>query len=140
MKKLAASLLFSLAVLAPVHAAEDVAAKREATMKSVGQSFKALAAIAKGASFDAALVSQNSQTIASNFETFGSLFDAGTEQASKQASPLIWTERSEFDQIRTDAIAAARALASTDEAGFKQAFGQLGASCKSCHTKFRLQE
>lgn len=140
MKKFSVCAVLTLCLLglSGAIAQADVAAEREKTMKEVGASMKALAEIAKGAPYDAALVKKNASSMAANFEIFGSLFEAGTETASKSSSPEIWTDRAGFEKVRQDAMAAATALADSDEAGFKDAFQSVAASCKSCHSKFRI--
>jgi cytochrome c556 len=113
---------------------------REATMKEVGKAMKALAEIAKGAPYDAAIVDQNTAAMATAFEKFGTLFPAGSETASKAASPDIWANMDDFNTLRTNAQTAAIAVKTSGEAGFKAAFGELAASCKACHTKYRLAD
>ncbi len=122
------------AVLA--NAGED----REATMKEVGKAMKALAEIAKGAPYDAATVEQNTASMVTAFEKFGTLFPAGSETASKASSPDIWANMDDFKTLLTNAQTAAITVKSSGEAGFKAAFGELGASCKACHTKYRLAD
>lgn len=114
--------------------------EREATMKEVGKAMKALAEIAKGAPYDAAIVEQNTAAMATAFEKFGTLFPAGSETASKASSPDIWANLDDFNTLRTNAQTAAIAVKTSGEAGFKAAFGELGASCKACHTKYRLAD
>ena len=113
---------------------------REATMKEVGKSMKALAEIAKGAAYDAAIVEQNTTAMATAFEKFGTLFPAGSETASKAASPDIWANMEDFNTLRTNAQTAALNVQTSGQDGFKAAFGELAATCKACHTKYRLAD
>lgn len=135
------STFLSAALLATASAAmADVGPERGATMKEVGKAMKALAEIAKGAPFDAAMVSASAASLETNFLKFGTLFPVGSETASKAASPDIWTNPKDFDNLRTKAQSAATKLISVDEAGFKAAFGELAGTCKACHTKYRISE
>ena len=54
------------------------------------------------------------------------------------AKDEVWTDRVGFDAAGGKYAAAFGALkATTDEAGFKAAFGDFGGSCKGCHDTFR---
>ncbi len=54
------------------------------------------------------------------------------------AKPEIWTDAKGFEAASTAAYTAMVALkATTDEAGFKAAFGAVGKSCQDCHKSFR---
>ena len=142
MKRLAAAML-SLALLGGAAAtayAVDVDAQRESIMKEMGKTMKGLAAIAKGqAPFDANSVKAGGELIVKDLETFGTLFDPGTEtNASEGPAPEIWTDRAGFDAARNNAITAAQKLAMADEAGFGDALKELGGTCAACHKKYRL--
>ena len=135
------SAALSLAMLGSATAVfAGVGEDREATMKEVGKAMKALAEIAKGAPYDAAIVEQNTASMATAFEKFGTLFPPGSETASKASSPDIWANMDDFNTLRTNAQTAAIAVKTSGEAGFKTAFGELAASCKACHTKYRLAD
>jgi cytochrome c556 len=139
MRRFVASTLIIAALAVPVLA--DVGTDREDTMKSIGGAIKALSGIVKGTdAFDPAMVAANSDKIVTGLQKFGTLFDPGTEQASKKASPDIWTNRAEFDAARENAIKAAQALTASNADNFKAAFLALGQSCKGCHEKFRLAD
>jgi cytochrome c556 len=113
---------------------------REATMKEVGKAMKALAEIAKGAPYDAAIVEQNTTAMAAAFEKFGTLFPAGSETASKASSADIWANMDDFNTLRTNAKDAALKVQTSGPDGFKAAFGELAGTCKACHTKYRLAD
>lgn len=142
MKRLAAAVL-SIVVLGGVAAQSfaDVADDREALMKEIGRTIKSLSEIAKGAApYDAATVKAGGELIQANLTKFGTLFDAGTEGASKTSRPEIWSDRAGFDAARENAIKAAAALAAADAAGLKAALGAMGGTCKACHEKYRLAD
>ncbi len=125
----------SLAVVAA-----DAYQDRHMTMEMVGDAMKPLGAMAKKAApFDAAVVKANATTIADSLKKAQALFPAGSGGGESLAKPEIWTDAAGFEKGMKDAQAAAVALQSvSDEAAFGPALGALGASCKSCHDKFRL--
>lgn len=132
----------ALFALAGAAAAAGLGDEREATMKDIGKSMKALAEIQKGATaFDAATVKPLGEKIAADLEKFKGLFPAGSETADNKASPDIWKDPAGFEAARSKAADAATALAAvTDAAAFKTAFTDLGGACKNCHTKYRLAD
>lgn len=120
----------------------DAVADRQEAMKAVGDSMKALAAMAKGeAAFDAAAVKTNSETIAAKFEAAKSLFPDGSETGEKEtwAKAEIWSDKDTFLQILDTGIAEANNVAGVgDVAALGAALGGLGGKgCKACHEKFR---
>ena len=125
----------SLAVLAA-----DAFQDRHMAMETVGDAMKTLGAIAKKeAPFDAAVVKTNATAIAENLKTASALFPAGSGGGTSRAKAEIWTDAAGFDKAMKDAHAAAVALQSVaDEAAYRPALGALGASCKSCHDKYRI--
>ena len=125
----------SLAVVAA-----DAFQDRHMAMETVGDAMKTLGAIAKKeAPFDAAVVKANATTIAENLKTASTLFPAGSGGGQSRAKPEIWTDTAGFEKTMKDAHAAAVALQSVaDEAAYRPALGALGASCKSCHDKYRI--
>ena len=135
------------AALAVALAAASVAAEKEPiqarqdAMEAQGAAMKALGAIArKEAPFEAAVVRQNAETIASGLAAVAELFPEGSDRGAIEtwARPEIWANRADFDAKRTAAHAAATDLAAvTDEAAFAPALGRVGNACKSCHEKYR---
>ena len=125
----------SLAVLAA-----DAFHDRHMAMEAVGDAMKPLGTIAKKqAPFDAAVVKASATTIADNLKKAATLFPAGSGGGESKAKPEIWTDAAGFEKGMKDAHAAAVALQSVkDEAAFGPALGAVGASCKSCHDKYRL--
>lgn len=130
----ASAFAISIAAAAPI---ED----RQAAMKEVGDSMKALAQILQGKQeFDVAVVKSNADNMAEQFEKARELFPEGSDTGEKEtwAKPEIWQSNDEFVAVFDDAIDAAHAVAavnSMDE--LKAGMGKLGGTCKSCHEKFR---
>lgn len=124
----------SLAVVAA-----DAFHDRHMAMEAVGDAMKPLGAMAKKeAPFDAAVVKASATTIADNLQKAAALFPAGSGGGTSRAKAEIWTDAAGFEKAMKDAHAAAVALqAVKDEAAFGPALGAVGASCKSCHDKYR---
>ncbi len=125
----------SLAVVAA-----DAYQDRHMLMEQINDAMKPLGAIAKKqAPFDAEVVKASATTIAGNLEKAQALFPAGSGGGESRAKPEIWTDAAGFEKGMKEAHAAAVALQSVkDEASFAPALGAVGASCKSCHDKYRV--
>ena len=141
-KQAVAALVVALSVggAAVAVIAADAFHDRHMAMEAVGDAMKPLGAIAKKqAPFDAAVVNASATTIADNLKKAATLFPAGSGGGESKAKPEIWTDAAGFEKGMKDAHAAAVALQSVkDEAAFGPALGAVGASCKSCHDKYRL--
>ncbi|HEY5907570.1 MAG TPA: cytochrome c [Vicinamibacteria bacterium] len=137
---LAAGLSMAVAGLWGAALASDAAHERHEAMEAVGDSFKAMRAMAvKEAPFDAALVKKNATTIHEKLKEAHGLFPAGSGGGESRAKAEIWSDRANFDKAMKDAQAAAAAMAGvTDEAAFGAAMKTLGGGCKGCHDKYRL--
>jgi cytochrome c556 len=120
--------------------AADVVQERHMAMEAVGDAMGPLGAMAKKqAPFDAAVVKAKATAIADNLEKSVSLFPVGSGGGKSRAKPEIWSDAPGFEKEMKDSHAAAVALQSvSDEAAYGPALGALGASCKSCHDKYRL--
>jgi cytochrome c556 len=141
-KQAVASLVVALSVggVAVAVIAADAFHDRHMAMEAVGDAMKPLGAIAKKqAPFDAAVVKASATTIADNLKKAQALFPAGSGGGESRAKPEIWTDAAGFEKGMKEAHAAAVALQSvSDEAAYGPALGALGATCKSCHAKYRL--
>lgn len=129
----------TLTVAAAGAQAADPAHDRHEAMEAVGGAQKAIAAIVKkDAPFDAALVKKHAGTIADNLKAAAKLFPAGSGGGGSRAKAEIWSDPADFEKWFKDSQAAAVALQSVqDEAALAPALQALGATCKSCHDKYR---
>jgi cytochrome c556 len=137
--------LAALAVGGVTMADDDPVMARHMAMEQVGDAMKPLGGMARGqVPFDAAVVKKQATTIAENLDKAHGLFPAGSETSTahkSRAKAEIWAAGSDFPKLMKDAHQAALALAKvTDQAAFGPALKTLGASCKSCHDKYRLPE
>lgn len=136
-----APVLFVIAGLAAGVAFAGPIEDRQAGMKQVGKAMGAFAAIAKGeTAYDAATVKTNADSMLEGFKTAFANFTAGSENGPPEtyAKAEIWSDPEGFKAAEDAALKAVAAMAATtDEAGFKTALGELGQACKGCHSKFR---
>ena len=112
-------------------------------MKGIVGVMKKLAPVFKGeAAFEGEMVAMNGAMAAENFMKAKELFPEGSTEG--RALPVIWEQNDKFHGFFEDAISGAKAVeaagAAGDEAAFKEAFMQMGGSCKSCHETFRKPE
>jgi cytochrome c556 len=140
-KKLSAvalGLCISVVLVGAGFAAEN---EREATMKMVNGSVKALSTMAKSGTFDAAVAQKEGNAIAADFDHFKDLFPEGSEKQDDKALPNIWTDRAGFEEHRMNAKNAALAVAAaTDMDGFQTAMKTLGGACGACHKEYRAKD
>ena len=133
-------LLSSLAVFATASRA-DFADDREAAMKQVRRSYRALLDMARSDSFDAATAQESAAQIRDALAKFKDLFPEGSQAGDKLALPEIWSDPAGFERARQAADKAAADLAAVTAAeSYKPAFTALVSTCKSCHDKFVRKE
>ena len=125
-------------------AAADPLEQRQANMKERGQVMRILGPIAQGrADFDAATVNEALAKLETNAEAAAdtdALWPQGSDTGDTKASSAIWANFDDYkdrNQKYAEAVAAAAAAAPQDLAAFQAAFGPVGASCGSCHEKYR---
>lgn len=131
---------FSVAVFA----ADDVIAQRKALMKANGAAAKTASEMINGTTpFDAAAAAAAARKIASDLETFPTLFPEGSDQGDTTAAPAIWTNMDGFKAAAAKTVADANAAADAAAQGadaFKTAFAVVGGDCGSCHREFRIKK
>jgi cytochrome c556 len=120
----------------------DPIVDRQLLMKANNAASKVAFDMVKGTTpFDAAKAVEAMKTIASDMETFPTLFPEGSDQGDTKASPAIWENMDDFKalaaKLATDANAAADAAAGGLDA-FKTAFGAVGGDCGACHKQYRM--
>lgn len=120
----------------------DAYSDRSKAMKEVGGAMQAMGKMmADPSTFDGETVEEKANIIKVNLEKAKDLFPEGDIPDGSRAKETIWQENAEFMKLFDDGIAASEAVASAggdfDQEAFANAFGQLGKTCKGCHTKFR---
>lgn len=115
--------------------------KREATMKDYGNASKTIGSMLKDpATFNAATVKDAAAKL--NQDPWG-LFTADSKGG--RAKDEVWSKADDFSAEVTKYKSAVVALniaaaTATNVDGIKSQFEAVGASCKSCHEKFRKPE
>lgn len=118
---------------------KDVMARME-LMKAIGAQTKVIGTMAKGqASFDAAAANAAIGQIAAHSAKIPALFESQATDPKSEALPAIWEDWANFVALAEDATTVAERLAGSisSEADLGPALGQLGATCKACHSKYR---
>jgi cytochrome c556 len=140
---IAAALMGAGTVAAYAATADETIKIRQECMKTQGAFMGVAVPMIKGekaydrAALDAAWTVMDGPC--SKWDTFWDpVSKMGGETIKSYAKPEIWTDTAKFEAASTNAYnAMTAARATTDEAGFKAAFGAIGAGCKGCHESFR---
>ena len=123
-------------------AQEAVVKERQDLMKSFGDWSKTLAAAAKGAPLDAAVV-KAAEDISAGMKKLPAQFPVGTgsDKMKNRAKPEIWADMAKFTAYANDGAAAYGALAASAKGGnaaaYQAAFTKAAATCAACHKDYR---
>lgn len=145
--RLAVPALALLAGMPLLASSASVIAKREQGYDALGTAYKIANDSLRGGSPDMDILRSAARTISLASRLQYSWFPAGSgpgNGASTAATAKIWTDSSAFraaqDRFATKAKAFEKAVATGNVATIRSASRSLGASCKSCHDKFRLEK
>src|SRR5262245_49271303 len=124
-------------------AAEDIIKTREADMKDMGKSLKAIKGIIDSGGNAADVVAPANRIV----EVAGlipSLFPKGSDQGKTGALPVIWEKWDAFtkhaDDLKTEATMLASAGQSRDLATVRAKCDKTAKVCGACHKDFRKKE
>ncbi|WP_105244701.1 c-type cytochrome [Psychrobacter sp. Marseille-P5312] len=120
----------------------DVKARQD-SMKSWGDAMGIMGDMAEAPdTFDAEIFKEQAAFLAEDAATPWSHFE--NQEAAGNATEAVWSnadgfraEAENFQQATSELNAAAQTATSIDDV--MPAFGQVGQSCKSCHTDFRVK-
>ncbi|MGO2884039.1 MAG: c-type cytochrome [Psychrobacter celer] len=120
----------------------DVKARQD-SMKSWGDAMGIMGDMAEAPdTFDAEIFKEQAAFLAEDAATPWSHFE--NQEAAGNATEAVWSnvdgfraEAENFQQATAELNAAAQTATSMDDV--MPAFGQVGQSCKSCHTDFRVK-
>lgn len=120
----------------------DVKARQD-SMKNWGDAMGVMGDMIKAPdTFDAAVFKEQAAFLAEDSATPWSHFE--NQDAAGNATEAVWSnsdgfsaEADNFQKATAELNAAAQTATSADEV--TPAFGEVGASCKSCHTEFRAK-
>jgi cytochrome c556 len=142
----ALGMLASYAAYAASPAVTDAVKARQASLKEIGGAFKNINDELKSGSPDMNSVKPLARDIAARTALLPKYFPKGSGPESglkTRAKPDIWKDNAAFVKLQGDMTSAARALdaaaASGNVAGLTAARNSLGATCKSCHDRFRAE-
>jgi len=124
-------------------AADDVLKTRQADMKEMGKSLKAIKGIIDADGNAADVVAPASKIL----EVAGlipSLFPKGSDQGKTAALPVIWEKWDDFTKHADDLKAEATALVSAGQSGdlatVRAQFDKTAKMCGACHKDFKKKE
>lgn len=114
--------------------------ERMDVMSSIGDAMKVLGSMAKGAKpFDAAAAQNAAASVAKLAGTTPDVFREPEDDKMSEALPAIWDTFDDFTKkakaMETAANTAAENI--TDLASLRSALGQIGQTCKACHSDYR---
>ncbi len=138
----AGALILGLGATSAYASADDAIKGRQGCMKASGKMMSEFAAMFKGEKpYDSAAVqtaiAAHDAACADWAKWWGEDAMKG-ETVETWAKPEIWSDPEGFKTVGEAFYGKFLALkATTDEAGFKAAFPELGNGCKGCHDKFR---
>jgi cytochrome c556 len=124
-------------------AADDVLKTRQADMKEMGKSLKAIKGIidADGSAADVVAPANKIVEVAG---LIPSLFPKGSDQGKTRALPVIWEKWDAFtkhaDDLKSEATMLASAGQSGDLATVRAQFDKTAKMCGACHQDFKKKE
>ncbi len=121
----------------------DVKARQD-IMKSYGDATGIIGDMVKAPdTFDAAVLQDQTSFLAEASKNPWAHFE--NQEALGNATDAVWSDKEtflaeseNFQQVTAELDAVAQTATSVDD--FKPAFGEVGASCKSCHTDFKVKK
>lgn len=131
---------YATSVLA--QAKPDVMVKqRQAVMTLQGKYFGQLAAVAKGAPYNAANVQRAAGFLDNLSRMAWDGFDASTKGEKSRALPAVYENKAGFDaagaRLENETSRLVALTAKGDEAAVKAQIGVVGKACGACHQDFR---
>lgn len=113
---------------------------RHELMEEVGKNAKVIGDAMKAGEIEK--IPGPASEIESAAKKIAELFPEGSVHPNSRAKPEIWTDPSGFalEIKKLETAAAALAVAAQTRTNVPQAANDLFASCKSCHTNFRVPE
>lgn len=118
---------------------KDVMA-RMMVMKTIGDQMKVIGKMAKGeAPFDAAAANAALTEVAAQAAQVPSMFETPATDPKSEALPVIWEQFDDFTKLAVSMEQTAEKLAGTvqTDADLGAVMGQMGATCKACHSTYR---
>ncbi|MBR9726669.1 c-type cytochrome [Shewanella intestini] len=146
MKKIILAL--SVAMIIPSAAAQhfkkpaDAIEYRQSAFSLIAYNFGDMGAMLKGKKpFEQSVFNQRAANVAALAQIPHEGFIEGTSTGKTEALAKVWTNKADFDErmqsFQDNANKLAQVASSGDKKAIKQAFGQVGKSCKGCHDNYK---
>jgi len=124
---------------------KDAMEYRQSTFKMVGQHFGAMAAMVKGkVDYDADTFAKNAEAVAMLSQLSVNGFTTEGTHKKSRAKKDIWENKADFAEKVKEFQTASATLAEVSKSGdldkAKAAFGDVGKTCKGCHTDYRSKK
>lgn len=127
------------AAFAAGEASDPTVKERIELMKGIAGATRALGDMASGkVAFDAAAAESAKAALESAAAQIGTKFETPATDPVSESKPEIWTN---WDDFLSHAVALSKISSGIDTSsadGIKASMGQIGATCKSCHSDYRL--
>jgi cytochrome c556 len=146
--KTSAALIVSLAFSASLVAVADTAPEdakdyRTSVMTTLRGHIGAASMHVRGMVEDNGFLAAHAEGLANGAAELKHLFPAGSNVDDSEALPVIWEQPEEFQKAIANAekatVAFREAVAGGDKAAIGAAFREVGAACRGCHDRFRLE-
>lgn len=154
MKKMLISLVLVATLVTPLVYAKEASSEkqantavdfRKAVLQLVRSNMGPLGGMAKGQiDYDSDVIKTNALRIQQLSLMMGDYFELDTRKfpVKTNALDIIWEEMDDFKSKTQDLVDAATNLQKValakDEDNYRKAIGALGATCKACHDKFKM--
>lgn len=124
--------------------AHGVILARMTLMEDFGTSMRVMSAMFKAETpYDPDVLARQSATLSSLSKRIPGLFPSGSIQKPSEATPAIWQNWKEFQQMTRDLIVQSNLLAeqanTLSAKDARRQFARIAKTCTACHTKFRLK-
>lgn len=123
-------------------APEDAKDYRTSVMTSLRGHIGAASMLVRDLVEDNGFLAAHADGLANGAAELKYLFPAGSAVDESEALPVIWEQPEEFQEAVDTAVTATtafkEAVAGGDKAAIGAAFRDVGAACRGCHDRFRL--
>jgi cytochrome c556 len=146
-KSVALTVFFTTMLAAPLvaltdTAPEDAKAYRTSVMTSLRGHIGAASMHVRELVDDNGFLRAHAEGLANGARELKHVFPAGSDVDDSEALPVIWEQPEEFrkaiDNAEKATAAFSEAVAGGDNAAIGAAFRDVGAACRGCHDRFRL--
>lgn len=121
---------------------EDAKAYRTSVMTTLRGHIGAASMHVRGLVDDNGFLKAHAEGLANGARELKHLFPAGSDVDDSEALPVIWEQPEEFQKVIDNAekatAAFSEAVSTGDRAAIGAAFRDVGAACRGCHDRFRL--